>query len=85
MSTSIVRSWEQLTLTRPEVVQVTLTVGILVQEQTTLFQVEALDATSGTTLACWSLPGRDGAEWLSDLDRALVELRHQVGAMIDPF
>lgn len=69
----------------PEVVEITLRIGIVRQGETINYQVESVDRTAELRLSLWSRPGRDSGTLVSDYSRVLAELLGLVETHVAPF
>lgn len=81
----VVNGWEQRTLFSPLVVELTLKVGIVAQQDHCQVQVEAQNCTDGELIAVWSIHHAS----VNDIDRvvalAVVKLRDHVDEFGGPF
>lgn len=77
--------WEQLSLLREEVVEVTLRLGFVVQADHMQWQITVRDPSAGALLGMLSSPATSAARW----ERQLITINSQLSEIIrnhvDPF
>jgi len=78
-------TWQQLGLFGPDVVQLTLRVGIVPSSDHCQFQVEAATAGGRDLIAMVSMPHRSLADAADGLSEAVAELAQLVHEYTGPF
>lgn len=77
--------WYQQALTPPEVIQVTLRIGIIPDVDHAQVMVEAVNPVTSVQIAAWSSPHGSAANWQDMLEEAVTKAREYLGVSIEPF
>lgn len=78
-------AWEQLSLLREEVVEVTLRIGVVLEGDHLQWMLTTRDPSSGTLLGMQSSPARSAARWERELVTIMERIAETMRTHVDPF
>lgn len=77
--------WEQLSLLREEVVEITLRIGVVLEGDHLQWQLDVRDPSSRTLLGMQSSPAVSAARWEYHLHHMAEAVRQAMRTHVDPF
>lgn len=77
--------WYQQTLTPPDVIEVRIRLGIVVEASHAQAMVELVDPMSGVQIARWSAPHARADAWMMLLQEATDKAAQYLGDHLEPF
>lgn len=77
--------WYQQALTPPEVVELRIRLGVIVDTDHAQVLSEVYEPLTGVLVAQWSIPAARADSWSALLDQAVEKARQQLADAIEPF
>lgn len=77
--------WYQQSLTPPEVVELRIRVGVILETDHAQALAEVYDPLSNVLVAQWSMPHMPASRWMDALALAVEKGTEQLGEALEPF